>query len=351
MTELVCEIAVIGAGPAGSSAARAAAASGADVLLLERRSEIGVPVRCAEFIPAPLVGMVPKGDFIVQPIKGMRTFLNGEQIQHLDAPGFTICRDRFDKLLAADAVAAGARLLTGVFVAGRDGATLKACREDERISVRAAVVIGADGPHSRVARWMNSINSRCLPAVQMGVDLTRPLEETEFYFCEDIPGGYGWLFPKGRRANVGVGMTARKPSVLYAAIDNLLHLLSSQGKIFSVSRSLTGGGWVPAVAPRSIVRDNMLLTGDAAGYTHPITGGGVFQAVVGGGMAGNWAARALQAGNIKLLRAYEEEWNDYYGDTLAHAFQRRQLLEEHAGPLHDIIERCWIGFKDYYAES
>jgi geranylgeranyl reductase family protein len=351
MKRLQCEIAVVGAGPAGSSAARAAAAAGADVLLLERRTDIGVPVRCAEFIPAPLVGMLPKGDFLVQPVKGMRSFLRGEQIQHLDAPGFTVRRDDLDKALAADAEAAGARLLTGVYVAGRDGAELQARRGEERLTVRAAVVIGADGPHSRVARWMNSVNSRCLPAIQMRVRLTRPLEDTEFYFSEDVPAGYGWLFPKGGQANVGVGMTPRNPSALYAALDRLLLLLASRGKIVAASRSLTGGGWVPAVAPRSIARDNMLLTGDAAGYTHAITGGGVFQAVVGGRMAGEWAARAVQAGQLALLRNYEEDWHDYYGETLAHAFQRRQLLEGHAGPLDAVIRRCWVGFRDYYAKS
>jgi flavin-dependent dehydrogenase len=94
----------------------------------------------------------------------------------------------------------------------------------------------------------------------------------------------------------------------------------------------------------------MLLTGDAAGYTHAITGGGVLQAVVGGRMAGEWAARAVRAAKISLLRGYEEEWNEYYGDTLAHAFQRRQLLERHAGPLQDIIRRCWVGFRDYYEQ-
>ena len=111
------------------------------------------------------------------------------------------------------------------------------------------------------------------------------------------------------------------------------------------------GGWIPAGPPRSYVYGDTILAGDAAGHTHPITGAGIFQAVVGGAMAGRWAARAVLEDDLTLLRKYEEEWADFYGDALSHAHQRRQQWEAHTGSLDAAIRKFWIGFREYYAAS
>ena len=101
MERLECDVLVVGAGPAGTSAARAAASRGARVVVVERRAVIGVPVRCAEYIPAVLLGEAGVGRrFVVQPIRGMRTYCNGRCLQETPAPGYTIRRDLFDQALA-----------------------------------------------------------------------------------------------------------------------------------------------------------------------------------------------------------------------------------------------------------
>ena len=109
MKSITCDILIIGAGPAGSSAAIAAAKKGMDVLVVEQRAEIGVPVQCAEYIPAPLVGQLNLGTgFVVQKVSKMRTILPDGSTSDMAAPGFMIHRDRFDQTIARQARKLGA---------------------------------------------------------------------------------------------------------------------------------------------------------------------------------------------------------------------------------------------------
>ncbi|WP_428561250.1 MAG: geranylgeranyl reductase family protein [Solidesulfovibrio sp. DCME] len=354
METLRCDVLVVGAGPAGSCAAREAAKAGAEVLLVERRRQVGLPVQCAEYIPAPLVGEAGVGrGYVVQEVAGMRTWLQGGLIQELPAPGLMINRDRFDQALAEAASQAGARLLLGTAATALSGQRLTATDADGRqLAITARVVVGADGPHSRVGRAIGSVNRHCLPAVQFRVRLAKPLTHTEVFFDDRLHGGYAWLFPKGEQANLGLGMLRPGPGLpgIVAVLRALFAELRAKGRIAGEPLG-SRAGWIPAEAPRRVVAGGVLLAGDAAGHTHPITGAGIFQAVMGGKLAGRWAARAALAGDTGLLGGYQEEWDDFYGETLARAHARRQLLESSPGRLDAVIRRCWVGFREYYAEA
>ena len=122
--------------------------------------------------------------------------------------------------------------------------------------VRAKVIIGADGPHSRVAKWIGSENRHRIPAVQVRAPLVRPMEFGEVYFHSEIRGGYGWLFPKRHEANVGLGMIpgGEECPSLRQALQRFLRRLAEAGKI--EARVLGGtAGWVPAESIRRITRD------------------------------------------------------------------------------------------------
>ena len=176
------------------------------------------------------------------------------------------------------------------------------------------------------------------------------LSFTEIYFHKEIYGGYGWVFPKGLEANVGVGMKKREkggPSIK-DVLDSFVSRLIKDKKIQGLPYNLTAG-WLPMGPVRNVTHDNILLVGDAAGHTNPITGAGTSQAVICGRMAGKWAARAVKAGNMGLLSSYDKEWEGFYGDSLARAFERRQLLERDWNSLEKIIKYCWIAFREYYS--
>ena len=183
------------------------------------------------------------------------------------------------------------------------------------------------------------------------------MDHTEVYFRPDFYGGYGWLFPKGDHANVGLGIKRRKSTKLHPMgaekigriLNRFVDALASGGKIRPEPNRYVAG-WIPAEPLRKVTDENILLVGDAAGHTHPITGAGVYQAVICGQIAGKWAARSIKENDFQLLQKYESEWRDLFGQTIQRAYDRRCLLEQNWNRLNEIIRRCWVAFKEYYAE-
>ena len=262
--ELRCEALVVGAWPAGASAAKAMAQAGIDVLVLERRKVIGRPVRCAEYIPAPLARETALGQGVaVQKVEGMQSFLHGKLIQDLKAPGFIVDRERFDQALARQAEAAGARLLTGTAVLSRLTTGEVLCQDGQgRFLVKAGIIAGADGPRSLVASWMDLRPGRVIPAVQASVELVQPLSRTHIYFHESLRAGYAWLFPKGRLANAGLGHAAAPGQSCTGQLKRFLAFLRAEGL---VKEGVVGTtcGWIPVEEHRQICKGSLLLCGDA----------------------------------------------------------------------------------------
>ena len=348
-----CDVLVVGAGPAGCSAALAARAEGLKVVVCERKKKIGVPVRCAEHIPALLKAETRiDPSVIVQPVRAMRTILPGGEFIENAAPGYIINRDLFDQGLAGQCLERGCTIILGASVDGREGEEVQvSLRGGGALRIIPEVVIGADGPHSTVGRWMGCANLDLIPAVQARVGLKEPMDRTEVYFLKLIRGGYGWLFPKGDEANVGIGMrSGQAGDSIYKVLMEFVCRLTGLGKVDLKPRAYMAG-WIPVSPLKRTVSGNMILVGDAAGHTHPITGAGVPQAVVCGKMAGQWAARAAIAGDMSILRGYEEEWKDLYWESLERAFRRRLLMESQWGRLEEILPRCWVGFRQYYRRA
>ena len=211
-----CDILVVGAGPAGGATALTAARMGARVLVVDRRQVVGMPVRCAEYIPAMLMDRLDLGEsFIAQHIRGMKTYLAGELVRKMCAPGFTIHRHIFDQAMICAAIDSGAGLMTSTRAVRRtnDETVLLKRRNGQDIHVRTKIIVGADGPHSTVGRWVGAVKSSLLPGVQATLPLAAPIDWTEVYLDPDIYAGYGWLFPNKEVANIGIGLrtTPRSP--------------------------------------------------------------------------------------------------------------------------------------------
>ena len=355
MKSITCDILIIGAGPAGSSAAIAAATKGMDVLVVEQRAEIGVPVRCAEYIPAPLVGQLNLGTgFVVQKVSKMRTILPDGSTSDMAAPGFMIHRDRFDQAIARQARNLGAELLLSAKAVKRteEGDVVIKKGVSEMALIAPQIIIGADGPRSKAALWCGASDGDLLQAAQYIMPLCSPMNHTEVYLSPDFYGGYGWLFPKGEMANVGLGMKRidGNHGRLYALLGQFIEKLRKEGKIKGEPLGSTAG-WIPSIPLKKAVYGNVLLAGDAAGHTHPITGAGIFAAISCGRMAGSWAAEAIQKSDLGILAGYDHEWQDLFGHTLNRAREKRRGMEREWARFHQIIKSCWIGFREYYNDQ
>jgi digeranylgeranylglycerophospholipid reductase len=344
------DVLVVGAGPAGSSAACAAADAGANVLVIEKRARIGEPVRCAEYIPRLLAQQVkvPK-EVIAQETKGIMTFMPDGKVLSKSAPGFILNRGKFDQALAAQAEMAGARIRTATRAVSKAGHRVITVGPSGGEEIRAKVIVGADGPDSTVGSWIGQKNKKVMWALQQTVRLKQPFQDTEVYFAREYPGGYAWLFPKGEHANMGVGVKRELGGVPKIAFRAFRERMRDRiGEVVSVTAGLIPvGGPLPSVDEKA----GIILVGDAAGHTHAITGGGVPQAVLCGAMAGNSAAEAAN-GNRDAFRDYVFHWRKAFGAMMDKAAKKRQALETawDGEDLDDLVHRCWIACEEYYRE-
>ena len=187
-------------------------------------------------------------------------------------------------------------------------------------------------------------------ALQHTVRLKQPADDTEVYFNRAYPGGYAWLFPKGEKANVGVGVLKELGGEARHALKIFKEKIGDRiGEVFQIT-----AGRIPVGGPlHSIdVRARIMLVGDAAGHTHAITGGGIPQAVIGGGMAGR-AAAAYISGDKEAIETYFDQWRNKFGDMLDKAVKKRDEMEAGwaARNLTGLLKRCWIAYREYYDKT
>lgn len=355
MTSERIDVLVVGLGPAGSSAALEAARRGCDVIAVDRKREPGRPVQCAEFVPA-MIGVETRklAAAVRQPIRAMITFIENEAPDvREDFPGYMLDRAAFDATLVAAAEQAGARC--------RFGASVRSITRDGRIdfadgsSAVASVLIGADGPRSIVGHRIGQINLHLVETRQITVPLGRPHEATDIFLSADIPGGYGWLFPKGNVAHLGAGVDPAHKSRLKEIVAGLHATLVKSGRVGTKILSLTGGA-IPAggmLRPRGTLGDTLaLLAGDAAGLTNPVTGAGIAPAVYSGKLAGQ-AAATWVAGDGAAGAGFEEELKSLFQPALDRAVERRRELaasfRNGALPDRAAMRRGWIAYPEYWA--
>jgi geranylgeranyl reductase family protein len=348
------DVLVVGLGPAGSRAASVAAAAGLNVVALERRRAAGTPVQCAEFVPVPIERDVPGVRAVTeQKVSRMLTFI-GRQPEVTDHfHGFMIDRAAFDRMLAQEAAQNGAECRYGEAVLSVDADGTVRTSAGGRL--RPRVLIGADGPRSQVGEAIGQVNRDLVDTRQVTVPLVLPHDATDIFLSPDYYGGYAWLFPKGAVANIGLGVAFEARRLLKPMLAALCEKLTDQRRIGTRAFALTGGA-IPVggrlQSAGRLGRTVVLLAGDAAGLTNPVTGAGIASAVQSGALAGHAAADFLGdcAGAID---DYEEELGDIFDAALGRALRRRRdVLARYMGggrPDARALSDGWIASPQYWA--
>jgi flavin-dependent dehydrogenase len=440
-----CDVLVVGAGPAGSCAAAAAAREGVKTILIDAKVRIGEPSHCAGFAPRQLfVEFGFDRASVLQTVEAMESLVvewpdiaaaldGASEVEELltwressagrwggepqssilirrtiPAPGYIIDRSRFDRDLAREATRVGATVLCAARVAAREDGCWIVRRREEEFLIRPRWVIAADGADSSVARILGLGQSDLLVGVQVEVPLAAPLRNTVVVLARELEGGYGWLFPKGSSANVGLAVEPRgrfAPRALLLRFQTWLKALGlirpgilahysglipvsgvrerlvmkapsakrphrpamvraaagaaqvaderSTGGLAKCEKFLVDGGgeafFYKKGPPRKYFHTNVIFCGDAAGLTHPITGAGVAQAVISGCKAGHAAALACRTGTSDPADEYEHDVRAHFAGVLRHAQKKREVLrsEWDRGDFLGLCDRTWIAFKGY----
>ena len=350
-----CDVLVVGLGPAGASAAAVAARAGLRVIAIDRKREAGVPVQCAEFVP-PMCGAAPAvlAHARRQEIAAMSTVIeSGAPYTSPDFRGLMLDRAAFDAALAAEAEAAGADCRFGNILKELQPDGTAILGDGRRLDCK--VIVGADGPRSLVGRAIGCENREMVETRQITVPLAKPHAATDVFLSTAYPGGYAWLFPKGQAANLGVGVSPAWRHRLKRLLNELHERMLAQGRL-GASVVATTGGAIPVggmvKSHGEIGKTLILLAGDAAGLTNPVTGAGISAAVLSGQMAGAAAVRQVQeARNVGAI--FQTDLEDLFGSALTRALKRRSELlrcyAEGRAPAPSELARGWIAFPEYWA--
>lgn len=341
------DVVIVGSGPAGSVTARFAAESGAKVLIIERRKEVGVPVLCGEGISRKIDewNFLEGTRWIASNMDGARIYSPDGTMVKLGAEmagnetGYVIYRDIFDQELARQAIKAGAKIMMNTnatdLLKEKDKIKgIKVKQFDDEFEIEADIVVGADGVESKIGKWAG-INTTLKPK-----DLETCAQYTlsniecndaycDFYLGKEIaPGGYVWVFPKGKDvANVGIGILASL-SESGMAKKLLDKFIENNSKLKSGEPIRFLAGSVPVSNPVETVRDNLLLVGDAARHVDPITGGGLTHCLQGGKIAGETIGDAVdkQQFDQETLSQYETGWKEAYSRKIKRNYMVKELL-------------------------
>lgn len=303
----VWDVVVVGAGPAGASAAYAAASAGRSVLLLEK-AELPRYKTCGGGIIGPSRDALPPGFTLPlqDRIHAVTFSLDGRLARTRRSKNMLfglINRPEFDAALVAEAEKAGATLRTGTAVsrveqhgpAVPDRRTVAVVLADGE-TVLARAVVGADGSASRIGAHVGVE----MDQVDLGLEAEIPVPET---VAEDwkgrvlidwgpLPGSYGWVFPKGDTLTVGVISAKGEGAATKRYLDDFIARLGLAG----FEPAVSSGHLTRCRKPDSpLSRGRVLVAGDAAGLLEPWTREGISFALRSGRLAGEWAVKVSEA--------------------------------------------------------
>src|ERR1035437_304350 len=325
------DVVVVGAGPAGSMAAKYAAKAGARVLMLEEHPAIGQPVQCAGLIstrafegcevPETVSRLAIRGANIHAP-DGRILTVDGKRTM-----AYVVDRGELDQAMALEALKSGVASLvktrfSGLRWQGSD-VIIAAISQGEPIEIRTRVVIGADGLQSAVGRLAGLERVQTIltcAQAEVYADVGHP-DFVDVYLGQDVaPGFFAWAIPT-RSGTIRIGLCST-----HRSLDRLGPLIARLSPRSATSLLHFSAGGIPVGPPPCTVAAGTLIVADAAGHVKPTSGGGIYPGTLCAKIAGTVAAEAAAQANTSkdALMVYDTRWRSEIGRELETGLRIRE---------------------------
>ncbi len=349
------DVVVVGAGPGGLYAAIEALQAGCTVHVFDKKTVVGVPVKCGEYFPIrkEMEYLLPNAkaymhvfevpdDVVDNFCKSIRVISPKGREFEFDFQAFVLDRTKLEQDLARKVQALGGtiQLNSPVNLLDTNGEAIVG--RDVGNSIKAKVVIAADGFPSKIAKAAGILTEDYMTANNVAINYEYLMDDldvdrtvTEMYLgTEFAPGGYGWIIPKGgRSANVGIGIRTSfsKRNDGKGYLDFFLHECSLS------KTKLEGGKPGPMIADvlpvdgpfERTCAGRVIAVGDAAGMVMPTNGGGIATAMITGTIAGQIAADHLK--KQVPLSEYENRWKAAMGIPMSVSTNLRRMSDHFMG--------------------
>ncbi len=341
------DVIVVGAGPAGSIAAKLCAENGLKVICIDKEKFPRVKP-CGGAVPQPILNELPYlYDYIDTRIDGLKMFGRDlkEKLQYSSGKqqGAFVIRSIFDNCLLQDAMKAGVKLVDGErvieVIVSKDDVRIKT-EKDHAFSGK--IVIGADGTNSVVAK-KTGLNPQW-EKTKLSLVYVHEFEVTEDvvkkYFPDGHYGymhmgfsgteGYGWIFPKKTHINIGFGALMRDTQKIKDQFQNYVKFCEESHLIPNVEFTDIRAALLPMGGPlKRTAKMRVMLLGDAAGFVNPINGEGIHYAMKSGIIAADIALKCVKSQNYgeKIFLGYHKKCMKTFGkDLKTDLFLRRRFI-------------------------
>lgn len=310
------DVVVVGAGPAGLRSARLCEQAGLKVLVVERKTEIGLPVQCSGLISRNLDRLVrPPDDCIEHRVNGAIVHGPGGKEIRLEKPGtaaYVIDRKVFDEQLAKQVkseIRFGTSLERLEF-----GSGVKLITNEGEVKARA--VLGCDGPSSVVRKHFAVRPHEILQGVIAIEKEPSKSRFVEMWLNRKICDGFLWRIPRGKKVEYG----------MLGSVVNFSHL----EKFFGLERDLEKRAGLIPIGPCKSYFERALLVGDASGQTKPWSGGGVVYGLTCAGHAAKTLREAFARNDLseRVLAEYEQAWKAELDRPISMGMMFRELYKD-----------------------
>lgn len=344
------DVAVVGAGPVGSTFARYIAEKGLKVAIFEKKKEIGVPLQCAGLLGKKIkeVNVLPdeviisqlNGAYLHSPSDLMLTISKKEPV------AYVLDRIAYDKFLAELAVENGAELFLNHRVENVDIKKGEIYLKNEKIS--AKVIAGTDGHSSLVSNQFNN-ESRSIQAIQYLMDTGNDSFSENFvhlYVNSKFSPGFIWIIPVSKRAaRVGLFYDTE-----YKKLNIILKDFIDKNEYLKDSKILKKyHGMIPINNYKNrIVKDRAILIGDAAAQIKPTTGGGLIMGFSCAKIASDTVFEAVKADDMSILNNYQEKYKKMFENELKMQLKVQKTFESLT---NDDLDSMFLKLKEKGAEE